>query len=283
MLKLRRIRTYWVSFIFLFVAFALISLSVGKRRSWGPVEQFVVELTAPVQNASVKAIETVESIWLKYFALIDLREENLALKRENDLLRMEKARYREIAAASKRSYDLVIFKESIPWPTLEAQVIGRDPSGWFESVIIDKGRGSELKVNMPVVDAKGVVGRLVSVSASYGKALLLIDQNSAVDCLVQRSREKGILKGLSGGLCKLDYVVKAGDVAVGDVVVTSGMDRVFPKGLPVGEVVEVKDEPSEFFRNVKVRPLVDFSKLEDVLVIKKEDPLFDRTEEKEWR
>lgn len=283
MLKLRRIRTYWVSLIFLFVAFALISLSVGKRRSWGPVEQFVVELTGPVQNASVKAIETVESIWLKYFALIDLREENLALKRENDLLRMEKARYREIAAASKRSHDLVLFKESIPWPTLEAQVIGRDPSGWFESVIIDKGRGSELKVNMPVVDAKGVVGRLVSVSASYGKVLLLIDQNSAVDCLVQRSREKGILKGLSGGLCKLDYVVKAGDVAVGDVVVTSGMDRVFPKGLPVGEVVEVKDEPSEFFRNVKVRPLVDFSKLEDVLVIKKEDPLFDRTEEKEWR
>jgi rod shape-determining protein MreC len=138
-----------------------------------------------------------------------------------------------------------------------------------------------LKVNMPVVDAKGVVGRLVSVSANYAKVLLLVDQNSAVDCLIQRSREKGIVKGLSSGLCKLDYVVRAGDVVVGDVVVTSGMDRVFPKGLPVGEVVEVEDTPWEFFKDIKVRPMVDFAKLEEVLVIMKEDPLFDKTEGKE--
>jgi rod shape-determining protein MreC len=116
---------------------------------------------------------------------------------------------------------------------------------------------------------------------NYGKVLLLIDQNSAVDCLIQRSREKGILKGLSSGLCKLDYVVRAGDVSVGDVVVTSGMDRVFPKGLPVGEVVAVEDTPWEFFKDVKVKPVVDFSRLEDVLVIKKEDPLYDKTEKKE--
>lgn len=281
MLKLRRIRTYLLYFVFLLVAFALISLNVGKRRSWGPVEHLVVEMTAPLQNLFIKTIGAVEGVWMKYFALIDVREEALALKRENDLLRMENARYREMAAASKRRHDLALFQKSNPWPTLEAQVIGRDPSGWFESVIIDKGRGSGLKPNMPVVDARGVVGRLVSVSANYGKVLLVIDQNSAVDCLVQRSREKGIVKGLSGGLCKLDYVVKAGDVVVGDVVVTSGMDRTFPKGIPVGEVVDVQDEPSEFFRKVKVRPLVDFSRIEDVLVIKKEDPLFEKTVEKD--
>ena len=245
------------------------------------MEQVMVELTAPLQNFVSKTINAVEGIWVKYFALIKVREENKALKREIGLLRMEAARYRELAAASKRLQDLLRFKETIPWPVTEAQVIGRDPSGWFESVIIDRGKNSGLKMNMPVVDAKGVVGRLVSVSPNYSKALLIIDQNSGVDCLVQRSREKGIVKGLSAGLCKLDYVVKAGDVMVGDVVVSSGMDRVFPKGLPVGEVVEVQDTPWEFFRNVKVKPMVDFSRLEDVLVIMKEDPLFDRTEEKE--
>jgi rod shape-determining protein MreC len=281
LLNLRRIGTYWISIVFLLVAFALISSNVGKRRSWGPVEQLVVELTAPLQNFFSKTTDAVEGIWMRYFALINVRKENEALKREIDLLRMETAHFREMAAASKRLQELLQFKDTISWPVTEARVIGRDPSGWFESVIIDKGKGSGLKMNMPVVDAKGVAGRLVSVSSNYSKALLIIDQNSAVDCLVQRSREKGIVKGLSAGLCKLDYVVKAGDVVVGDMVVTSGMDRVFPKGLPVGEVVEVQDTPWEFFRNVKVKPLVDFSKLEDVLVIMKEDPLFDRTQKKE--
>jgi len=238
-----------------------------------------VELTAPLQEFTKKSIDAVKGFWMRYFALIDLREENEALKKEVDLLRMESARYREMMAASKRLEDLLRFKETLAWPVTEAQVIGRDPSGWFESVIVDKGKGSGLKVNMPVVDAMGVVGRLVSVSVNYGKVLLLIDQNSAVDCLVQRSREKGIVKGLTSGLCKLDYVVRAGDVVVGDLVVTSGMDRVFPKGLPVGEVVEVKDTPWEFFKDIKVKPMVDFPKIEDVLVIMKEDPLFDRTEE----
>jgi len=282
LLGLRRIRTYWIYLVFIFIALALISSSAGnKRRSWSPIEQVLVELTAPLQEFTKKSIDAVKGFWMTYFALIDLREDNEALKREIDLLRMENARYQETVAASKRHQDLLRFKETLPWPVTEAQVIGRDPSGWFESVIVDKGKDSGLKVNMPVVDAMGVVGRLVSVSVNYGKVLLLIDQNSAVDCLVQRSREKGIVKGLSSGLCKLDYVVRAGDVVVGDVVVTSGMDRVFPKGLPVGEVVEVEDTSWEFFKDIKVKPMVDFSKLEDVLVIMKEDPLFDRTEEKE--
>jgi rod shape-determining protein MreC len=281
LLNLRRIKTYWIYIVLIFIALTLISSNVGKRRSWSPLEQVLVELTAPIQEYTKKTINTVGSLWLHYFALVNLREENDRLKKELDLLRMEDARYRELAAESRRLQDLLQFKETISRPVTEAQVIGRDPSGWFESVIIDKGKNSGLKVNMPVVDARGVVGRLVSVSANYAKVLLLIDQNSAVDCLIQRSREKGIVKGLSSGLCKLDYVVRPGDVVVGDVVVTSGMDRVFPKGIPVGEVVEAEDNPGEFFKDIKVRPMVDFAKLEEVLVIMKEDPLFEKTQEKE--
>jgi rod shape-determining protein MreC len=281
LLNLRRIKTYWIYIILIFIALTLISSNAGKRRSWSPVEQVLVELTAPIQKYTKKTADTVEGLWLRYFALINLREENDRLKKEVDSLRMENARYREIAAASRRLQDLLEFKETLSRPVREAQVIGRDPSGWFESVIIDKGKNSGLKVNMPVVDARGVVGRLVSVSANYAKVLLLIDQNSAVDCLIQRSREKGIVKGLSSGLCKLDYVVRAGDVVAGDLVVTSGMDRVFPKGLPVGQVVEVEDTPWDFFKDIKVKPMVDFAKLEEVLVIMKEDPLFDKTKGQE--
>ena len=230
-------------------------------------------MTAPFQRFVKGTVNTTEGIWLKYFGLVDVRNENSRLKREIDTLRMENYRYQEILATHERLQKLLQFKKTIDWPVLAAQVIGRDPTGWFESVILDKGKNSGLKVNMPVVNAEGVVGRLVFVSANYAKALLIIDQNSAVDCIIQRSRDEGIVKGLSSKICRLDYVVKTSDVVVGDKVVTSGMGRVFPKGLPVGEVVEVINIPGDLFRDIKVRPMVDFSKLEELLVILKEDPL----------
>jgi len=270
---LRRIRTYWVWVVFVFVALVLISFHVGKRRSWTLVEQAVIEMTAPVQKFIRKSAETVESVWLKYFSLVDLREENARLKKERDELRMQNDLYRELVSTHGRLRELLQFKESLRSPMVAAQVIGRDPTGWFESILIDKGSQAGLRLNMPVVDARGVVGRLVAVSPHYAKVLLLIDQNSAVDCLVQRSREKGILKGLPSRLCRLHYVSRAADVAVGDKIVTSGMDRIFPKGLPVGEVLEVVDTPWEFFKDVRVKPSADFSKLEEVLVLLKEDPL----------
>ena len=126
---------------------------------------------------------------------------------------------------------------------------------------------------MPVVEAQGIVGRVVSVSPNYAKVLLMIDQNSAVDCLIQRSREKGIVKGVSDQECNIDYVLKTGDVEIGDKAITSGMGRLFPKGLPIGEVTEIRIEPGDLFKKIKIRPSVDFSKLEELLVILKEDPL----------
>jgi rod shape-determining protein MreC len=223
----------------------------------------------------------IEGIWLRYFGLVNVYDENIRLMGEIDTLRMENYRYQELLAAHSRLQRLLQFEKTINWPASAAQVIGRDPTGWFKSVIIDKGKNSGLKVNMPVVNANGVVGRLVSVSPNYAKVLLIIDQNSAVDCIVQGSRDRGIIKGFSSKTCKLDYVVKTSDVKIGDVVVTSGLARVYPKGLPVGKVVEVVDSPGELFKEVKVAPMVDFSKLEELLVILKEDPLNSHQREKE--
>jgi len=276
-----RIKTFWIWIVFLFIALFLISSNLGKHKSWNPAEQVLVEVAAPLQEFTYKTVKTVEGIWLRYFALVNLRNQNTRLQKEINKLRMENHRYRELVATNKRLRELLQFKKKIDWPVVAAQVIGRDPSGWFESVIIDKGGSSGVKVNMPVVNSRGVVGRLISVSPNYAKALLIVDQNSAVDCLIQRSREKGILKGLSPKLCELDYIVKRSDVRVGDRVATSGMGRIFPKGLPVGEVTEIADVSWKLFKDIKVRPLVDFAKLEEVLVILKEDPLLSRPKRKE--
>jgi rod shape-determining protein MreC len=270
---LKRIRAYWVWVIFIFVALVLISFNVGKRRSWTPVEQGVIEITAPLQKLIRISSETVEKAWLRYFSFVDLREENTRLKKELDDLRMQNDLYRELASTHARLRELLQFKETTRFPMVAAQVIGRDPTGWFESVLIDKGSHAGLRLNMPVMDARGVIGRVVAVSPNYSKVLLIIDQNSAVDCLIHRTREKGILKGLPSQMGRLHYVSRAADVAVGDKIVTSGLDRIYPKGLTVGEVTEIVDTPWEFFKDVRVKPSADFSKLEEVLVLLKEDPL----------
>jgi rod shape-determining protein MreC len=273
LLNLRQIRTFWVWVLLLFAALFLVSSNISKRRSWNPVEQVVIEMTAPVQMLTEKTIQAVKGFWLKYFSLVDLHNENASLREEIDALRMQNDRYRELTTVNQRLQQLLQFKAAVQWPAMAAQVIGHDPTGWFESIIIDKGKNSGLKPGMPVVNAQGVVGQLVSVAPNYSKVLLIIDQNSAVDCLIQRSREKGIVKGLTRKTCKMHYVVKTGDVVKGDLVVTSGMGGVYPKGLPVGQVIEVSEDPWEMFKGVTVRPLVDFEKLEEVLVLLREDPL----------
>ena len=279
MFDLRKFRTVWIWIILVFVILVLVSSKLGGKGRWNPAEKVIVEVTAPFQRLIRSTIDTTEVIWFKYFALIQAQNENTLLKREIDLLRMENSRYQERLTTHERLQELLQFKETYDWPVLAAQVILRDPSGWFESVIIDKGADSGLKVNMPVVNSRGVVGRLVSVSADYAKVLLIIDQNSSVDCIAQRSRDGGILKGLSSDVCRLDYVLETSDVEVGDKVVTSGLAGVYPKGLDVGEVLTVVSTAGELFRDIKVRPMVDFSKLEELLVILEEAPLANRWQE----
>ncbi len=260
----------WIPFI-CFVLFML-SSSSGKSPSWNPVEQIIIEITSPFQKLVKQTVNGAEELWVNYFYLVNLRHENREWKKKVDVLREENSRYRELLATHERLKGLLQFKETIDRPVLAAQVIGRDPTGWFKSVVIDKGKRAGLRSNMPVVNASGVVGRIVSVSPNYAKVLLIIDQNSGVDCLIQRSRDRGIAKGSATEICKLDYVVQSSDVAVGDLVVTSGLGGVFPKGLPVGQISEVKGVSGELFKDIKLRPAVDFSKLEEVLVIlKKED------------
>lgn len=272
MLLRNRIKKFWILIILIFIGLILISTST-VRKSWNPLTRILVEIVAPFQKITRNTVSITEDLWLKYFGLINTSEENTRLKKEIDLLTMENFRYRELLATHQRLQQLLQFKDTTEQNVLAAQVIGRDPTGYFRSIIIDKGENSGIKINMPVVNSNGAVGQVVSLSYNYAKVLLVIDQNSSVDSIIQRSRDSGIIKGLSSKVCLMENVVKTSDIHVGDVVVTSGLGGVFPKGIPVGEVIEVEDPPGELFKDVKIKPSVDFSKLEEVLVILKEGPL----------
>jgi len=267
-------RKAWIWAALIIVALLLLSSASGTNRQWNPLDKIVVEVTAPVQRLFTYVVDAVENFWLQYFYLVGVRQENKELKKQVQQLMLENSRYRELLSTYERLQALLKFKQTFAEPVVAARVIGRDPSGWFRSVIVDKGQKDGITVDMPVVAARGVVGRIVSVSPNYSKVLLIIDQNSSVDCLIQRSRDRGMVKGLSEELCKVAYIVRSSDVRLSDVVITSGLGGVFPKGLPLGVVTKVDERPGELFKEVEMRPAVDFSKLEEVLIILKSPTSF---------
>lgn len=260
-------RPRWVFYIFILLSLILLSLSIGRGHEWSLAEKLAVEITAPVQKFFMGTISTARDIWRNYFFLVETRRENILLKRKISLLKNENSKYQELLLANQRLQNLLNFQQSTEEPLLPARVIGWDSSGLFKSIIIDKGESDGLKVNMPVVNPEGVVGRLVSVSPKYAQALLVTDQNSAIDGLVQRSRGRGMLKGRGSSKCYFDYVIKTCDIKKGDTIVTSGLGRVFPKGLYLGIVEKIDNFPNKLFKDVRVVPTVDFSKLEEVLII----------------
>ena len=264
-------KTKWISYVFIIVSLILLSLSIGREREWSPAEKIATEIVAPFQRFFMGTILLTQDIWKNYFFLVETHQENLLLKKKVGLLAIENSRYQELLLTNRRLQELLNFQQHTDEPLLPARVIGWDSSGLFKSITIDKGENDGLTINMPVVNAEGVVGRIISVSPHYAQVLLVTDHNSAVDGLVQRSRGRGMLKGKGSGDCFFDYVIKTCDIGSDDIIVTSGLGRVFPKGLHLGTVKAINDSPNKLFKDVAVSPAVNFSKLEEVLVIVKSD------------
>jgi rod shape-determining protein MreC len=230
-----------------------------------------IGIVAPFQKATTWVAQSLKDIWRNYFNLISVAKENRELKRSLGQAIEKNRRTAEIVLANDRLRALLNFKEKSTYQVIAAEVVGKDPSPWFKTVMIDKGKKDGVKKAMPVVLADGIVGQVVDVSDHYAKVLLVIDQNSAVDALVQRSRARGVIKGIMGGKCVFQYALRKDDISVGDIIVSSGLDGVFPKGLSIGQVAEVVRRNAGIFQEVFVAPFVDFEKLEEVLVVLTQD------------
>ncbi|MGD8382640.1 MAG: rod shape-determining protein MreC, partial [Syntrophobacterales bacterium] len=227
----------------------------------------VVGITSPVQKVAHGIIEGIGNVWRGYFSLVGAQKENEALQRELHELKLKVNRLREADLANQRLRALLNFKKSIATPLLPAELVAFDPSGWFQTILIDKGSNDGVAQDMAVVSAEGLMGRVIGVSSRHAKVLLIVDANSAVDALIQRSRVRGVLVGLGRDLCLLKYVQRNEDVQVGDRVISSGMGGVFPKGLLLGTVQEVVRGSSGLFQRVEVEPAANFSRLEEVMVV----------------
>jgi len=251
------------------IAVNIIILSVNSqdRTPSTRIGQVALFFASPFQNLASDSIHLVQDIWRHYFNLVGVSKKNDSLVNELKAANEKNNRLRELELSHSRLQSLLEFKPNLERPVVAAVVVGKDPSPWLKTVVIDKGRDGGVQRGMPVVTPDGIAGLVIDTSDSYAKVLLIIDQNSALDALTQTTRARGIVKGESSGKLRLDFVLRRHDITAGDIIITSGLDGVFPKGLRVGYVHEVIKPNSGIFQEVSVTPYVDFEKLEEVLVI----------------
>jgi rod shape-determining protein MreC len=208
----------------------------------------------------------VEGVWGDYFAMVSASKEYPWLKKEAARAVEIANRCTELELENSRLRKFIRFQDLEKEVLVAAKVISRDPSPWFRTIMIDKGAMDGLSKGLPVLVSEGVVGQVVTVAKHYSRVLLVTDRNSAVDALVQTSRARGIVKGNESEFCSFRYVLRKNKIEPGEMIISSGLDGVFPKGLRVGRVVDVKEDSSQLFQAITVKTCVDFDKLEEVLV-----------------
>ena len=254
----------------LLLTMAMIFLvSVLGSQRFGALHELLFEAAVPVQKIFSRGANSLDSLKENYWDLLSVREDNKKLQAQLQECRLQCYKNREALATNAKLRRLLDFRESSDLPMISARIIGKDPSVWFRSVVIDRGSGDGLDRGMAVVNGDGVVGQVFSVSPNYAKVLLAIAPSSAIDVLLQKSRVRGILKGTGTSLYRLDYILKTADVAEGDAIVTAGYGGVFPTGLPVGVVSKVVKSRRGMFFDIEVTPVVDYLTLENLLIIER--------------
>ncbi len=228
-----------------------------------PVAQF---MAIPIQTLA-SFDYGIRDAWNRYLALQGVYEQNLELQNEVQQLQSRVSQLREQIIVSDQLGHMLDFQAVAPMETVAARVIGRNATNWYRAIIIDKGSQHGIKTEMGVVTETGVVGRVINVNPSTAIVLLLTDPNVAMAGMIQRSRDEGIVQGTAQGFVRMKYLPPLSKVEIGDLVVTSGLNEDYPRGLLIGHVHRLEKGDADLFQLAEIHPIVDFSKLEGVLVI----------------
>jgi len=220
-----------------------------------------------VQRGTMAVVGGVRDFWSGYVALRGVQRENDALKQEVQTLQVRLQQERAQAQRTDNLRQLLELRERANLDTTAAEVIAAAASPEFRTVTIDKGTGDGLRTDMAVVSPAGVVGRIILPSGRASKVQLLIDRNAAAGALIERTRVQGVVEGIGDGALSMQYVPGTADVRPGDLVVTSGIDGIYPKGFVIGTIDHV-DRGAGGYHLITVRPAVDFTRLEEVLVVR---------------
>jgi rod shape-determining protein MreC len=244
-----------------------------KRDSQGRlIRVWTVGAVSPFEKGGAYTVGHIRDVWRHYFALRDTARENERLKRENDQLKLQITQLQGRAAEADRLATLLNFRQAHKdVPMLTARVIGASADSASQTIYLDRGERDGIKRNMGVITPDGVVGKVIEAYANTTQVLLLTDKESGVGAMLADSRIQSPVGGTGEPLLSMKYVPTDDTVNVGDSVVTSGKDRIFPPDLPVGTVVESK--PGNPFRQIRIRPAARLERLEEVIVLLSLHPL----------
>lgn len=256
-----------VAFVFIVASLVFLSYHLMRPGQVGFFQKVVMETASPLEKGIHSTFRGLRGVWDRYLFLVGLESENRGLKKKIAELQNEINSYREMYYEVGRLKKILSLEETMIYSTVAARVVSNERSSLFKTIIIEKGTDDGVTEGLPVVTQQGIVGRTIESSWNVSRVLLVTDYNSNIDALVQGSRAQGILQGGGQQLSRLKYVQRTDEVKAGDTVVTSGLGGIFPKGLVLGTVVTAEKRETGLFQHVEVMPAVDFTKLEEVLVL----------------
>jgi rod shape-determining protein MreC len=244
----------------------LISAQVNSRTGVPVLEAVTFGIFSEVQRGVSTGLNSVRHVWGNYVGLRQTKTENEDLKRQLEEAQIALQAQRALADRARGLEKLLELKDRVTLQTTAAEIIGAAATPDFRTVTIDKGTSDGLRPDMAIISPAGVVGRIVIPSARSAKVQLLVDRNAAAGALIERSRAQGVVVGSGEDRLRLENVSEAADIVVGDVVVTSGIEGIYPKGFMIGKIESV-EKSGPAYKRITVKPSVDFSSLEEVLVV----------------
>jgi len=260
-----------VSFLFSIIATIISIQNYGSNI----ISKKMKDGYVPVNSKVVKVIRSIKEYINGITHLNQIIAENKHLKEQLDKLSTDRVTIEEIKSENKKLKELLGLKNQIETAAdyEVARVTLRSSEGWLSYFIIDKGLKDGIRKNMVVVNNRGLVGSIVDCGLNWAKVETLLDADFSASAMVVRTRDIGVVRGnlnlMGKGLCELKYVSKDSKVKVNDVVITSGMGEIFPKGIVIGKIVQIKNDKFELTKNILIKPAVDIENIEYVMVLKK--------------
>lgn len=271
MFSFRKYKTIIFVAALLVVALSMISYNLKYGTDNSFLRKIVLEAVAPVQKVFNFSIKGIKDNWSRYIFLVGIEEENKNLNKKINELKAVIISYQESYQEAQRLKKLLSITDNYKYNFISARVIGREQAALSRVVLINKGSSDGLRAGMPVVAPPGLIGRLVDVSWHVSRVALFIDENSNIDAIVQRNRTQGIISGAGSRGMIFKYISKTQDVKEGDIIVSSGMGGVFPKGMLIGQVIGVDRKDAGLFLKINVAPYTDLSKLEEILILSNDE------------
>jgi rod shape-determining protein MreC len=250
--------------LLLVVGLLLLAAMLGGK--FGPLHQFTLDFIGPMQSVVTRTATGIANLKSDYLDLLAVREENKKLQGQIDKYLTELGEYREGYSTYLHLQELLEMKAKLTFKPIAARVVGKEPSYWYQTIVVDRGRKDDILEGMIALAPGGVVGQVMQTSENYSKILLANAPSSAIDVMVQKNRTRGILKGAGEKGYVLQYVLKSADVEVGDHIVTAGIGGIFPAGIPLGRIAKIEKKQRGMFQEIEVEPNIDFQKLEYVLL-----------------